>query len=161
LSSTGKYRFRSYQSEIWTERLQDLCDFRARFGHCLVPHNWAGNVPLAQWVKRQRYQYKLKEEGRHSTLSDARKAILDGMGFVWDSHRAAWEERWLELLDFQKKHGHANVPSKFSENPQLSVWVKCQRRQYKLFVKGEKSTMTAERVSKMDTLGFVWSPRKM
>jgi hypothetical protein len=159
--STEVSRFRSYQAETWTERLQDLCDFRARFGHCLVPHNWSGNIPLAQWVKRQRYQFKLKEEGRHSTLSDERKSILEEMGFVWDSHRAAWEERWFELHQFKQKHGHCNVPSKYEVQPQLSVWVKCQRRQQKLFKKGERSTMTSERVRKMDTLGFVWNPRKL
>jgi Helicase associated domain len=160
-SPTEASRFRSYQAETWTERLQELCDFRARFGHCLVPHNWTGNVPLAQWVKRQRYQFKLKEEGRHSTLSDERKSILEGMGFVWDSHRAAWEERWVELHQFKEKHGHCNVPSKYEVQPQLSVWVKCQRRQHKLFKNGERSTMTDERVRKMDTLGFVWNPRKL
>jgi hypothetical protein len=34
-------------------------NFKRRFGHWLLPHNLAENIPLAQWVKRQRYQYKL------------------------------------------------------------------------------------------------------
>ena len=154
-------RFRPYQSEVWGERLQELCDFRAKFGHCLVPHNWSGNTALAQWVKRQRYQHKLKQEGRHSTLSDERLALLEEMGFVWDSHKAAWEERLNELRDFRKTHGHCNVPSTYDKIPPLAVWVKCQRRQYKLFIKGEKSTMTQERIAQLDSLGFSWNPRRI
>jgi len=157
----NKFRFRSYQSEMWLERLDELRTFRVTHTHCLVPHNWAKNLPLAQWVKRQRYQYKLKQEGKHSTMTNERQEILEGLGFVWDSHKAAWEERWHELRQFCRDNGHTNVPSTYPENPQLSVWVKCQRRQYKLYVKGMKTNLTAERKAQLDSLGFVWNPRNL
>ena len=158
-------RFRPYQSEQWSARYQDLIEFRKDRGHCLVPHKWKGNPELAQWVKRQRYQYKLKMQGRHSTLTDERLKCLNNMGFVWDSHKAAWEERYDELLQFRQIHGHTNVPSGDSVYPQLSVWVKCQRRQYRLFYDPNveermKSTMTTERIQLLDSIGFIWSPRK-
>ena len=157
-------RFRPYQSEQWSTRYQDLVEFRKQRGHCLVPHKWKQNPELAQWVKRQRYQYKLKIQGRHSTLTDERLSLLNKMGFVWDSHRAVWQERLNELVAFRAMHGHCNVHSGDGKYPQLSVWVKCQRRQYRLFNDEDpeermKSTMTRDRIDQLNQIGFVWRPR--
>jgi hypothetical protein len=151
-------RFRSYQSDQWQERFQDLKDFRSQHGHCLVPHKFAVNRPLAQWVKRQRYQYKLKQMNRHSTVTDARQALLEQLGFVWDSHKAAWEERFQSLCDFKRQHGHCNVSSNFTDQT-LAIWIKCQRRQFKFYIRGERSTITKERVQHLEVLGFDWNPR--
>ena len=120
-------RFREYQAEIWTEKFEDLCDFRRIHGHCHVPHSYKENAPLAQWVKRQRYQYKQKLEGKRSTLSDERVKLLDNIGFIWNSHDAVWEERWNELLQYKQVHNDCIVPSNYKANPQLAVWVKRQR----------------------------------
>jgi hypothetical protein len=154
-------RFRRYQADQWSERFQELVIFRQQNWHCLVPHDFPVNQQLAQWVKRQRYQHKLKQMSRHSTLADEREAALEEMGFIWDSHKAAWEERFLSLYDFYKKQeGHSNVPSNFPDRT-LAIWVKCQRRQYKLYTRGKRSTMTAERIYQLEQLGFVWNPRNL
>ena len=159
-SSSSSARFRSYQTDTWNERFCDLLNFQKEFGHCLVPHNWPGNVALAQWVKRQRYQYKLlSQPGKQSTLSEERLNLLNAMGFVWDSHRAAWEEKYTQLVEYQKRYGHCNVSGKVSQP--LCIWVKCQRRQRKLFDKQEKSTMTTEKITRLDQLGFDWNPRNI
>jgi hypothetical protein len=157
--SPSKHRFRNYQTEQWWERYQDMLHFHKTFGHCLVPNIFPENPQLAQWVKRQRYQLKLKCEGRHTTLTKEREATLDQMGFVWDLHSTAWMERWNELVSFHSKHGHSNVPTKYPENRQLSIWVKCQRRQHKLYLAGHRSNMSPGRISKMDSVDFVWNPR--
>ena len=156
-------RFRDYQAGQWSDRFDELVEFHGANGHCLVPHNWSENPALAQWVKRQRYQYKLKREGKHSTLTDEREAALAELGFVWESHANVWEERFSELVAFKARHGHCRVPTSFPENPSLAIWVKCQRRQYSLFLKdgGKKSSMTLERVSRLMRLGFVWNPRNL
>jgi hypothetical protein len=145
----------------WYERYQELCRFYHKRGHCLVPHNFEGNPALAQWVKRQRHQYKLKKQGRHSTLTDQREAALEQLNFVWDSHGAIWDERFNDLLVFKSLHGHCSVPTTFPEDPQLSTWVKCQRRQYKLFLTGKKCKMNQGRVraAKLENVGFVFNPR--
>ncbi len=154
-------RFRRYQADQWNERFQELVIFRQQHGHCLVPHNFPENQQLAQWVKRQRYQHKLKQMSRHSTLTDEREAALEEMGFIWDSHKAAGEERFLSLYDFYKRQqGNSNVPSNFPDRT-LAIWVKCQRRQYKLYTRGKRSTMTAERIYQLEQLGFVWNPRNL
>lgn len=152
-------RFRPYQAEQWNEKFDELTAFRKEKGHCCVPHTFEENPSLARWVKRQRYQYKLKNEGKASTITDERIMALEKVGFVWDSHGASWMERWNELSDFAKEYGHANVPSNHTQNPQLATWVKCQRRQYKLFWEGKPSNMSLDRITKLEKIGFEWELR--
>jgi hypothetical protein len=152
-------RFRPYQAGQWAEKFEELCEYRKNMGHCLVPHTFSENLPLARWVKRQRYQYKLMKEGKASTMTEERVAALETVGFVWDSQGAAWGERLGELDQFRRVYLHCNVPSNFSENPQLATWVKCQRRQYKLYMEGKQSNMTPDRIRHLEALGFEWELR--
>lgn len=115
-------------SKRWKERYCDLVQYQNRFGHCCVPSQWQQNPPLAQWVKRQRYQLKLRKEGQHSTMSKERESALNKLGFVWDPHTAFWEERLRELEQFRQENGHANVPTKYPQNPQLAIWAKVSRK---------------------------------
>ncbi|CAJ1946696.1 unnamed protein product [Cylindrotheca closterium] len=147
----------------WYDRYQDLIQFKKEHGHCCVPSHWPKNPPLAQWVKRQRHQYKRSNEGLHSTITPARIEALNKMTFVWDPHSAFWEERLNELYEFRDKYGHCNVPTKFPDNPQLAIWAKCQRRQFKLFVSDgpKRSNMTVDRIAKLSRVGFVFNPRQI
>jgi hypothetical protein len=151
--------FRDYQADQWNDRFQDLLDYKELTGNCLVPHDFPAKQRLAQWVKRQRYQYKLKNSGKHSTLSYSRLMDLEDIGFVWDSHQAAWDEHFESLKTFRMLHGHCSVPIHYEEDKQLSVWIKCQRRQWKLLLKGQKSTLNAPRMERLNTIGFPWNPR--
>jgi hypothetical protein len=150
--------------EKWDERFQELLQFREQYGHCLVPHNWEHNKEMAQWVKRQRYQFKLRCQGQRNMLTDERLRALEEIGFIWSSHYANWDEKFQELKEFSLKHGHCNIPSRYSQNRPLSVWVRSQRRQYKLHGRGQggkpMSHMTEERLHKLVSLGFEFNPRK-
>jgi hypothetical protein len=157
--SVSSSAFRSTHLEQWNQRYDELVRFQRDFNHCLVPIHWPRHPSLAHWVKRQRHQYTMKMEGKHSTMTDERQALLEDLGFVWDSHAASWEERWNELNGFRDRRGHCNVPKKCPENPQLAIWVKCQRRQFKLLSEGRNSNMTRERFEKLSVLGFVFNPR--
>ena len=156
-----EHRFRDYQSEQWSAKFQELQGYRSLYGHCCVPHTFKEAPSLARWVKRQRYQYKLLHEGKPSTLTRERIAALEHIGFVWDSHSAAWNERLRELDAFRQQHGHCNVPSSDSHRTQLATWVKCQRRQYKLFCEGNiTSNMTLDRIAQLERIGFEWKLRR-
>ncbi|KAL3930183.1 MAG: hypothetical protein SGBAC_011871 [Bacillariaceae sp.] len=152
-------KFRDYQEQQWQEQYQGLLEFKRKHGHCCVPNTYEPNTTLGRWVKRQRYQYKLRQAGQQSTLVASRVRILEEVGFVWDSHAALWEERLNELKHYRRVNGHCNVPSTYPKNKQLSTWVKCQRRQFRLTGKGKNSNLTAERIAALDDLGFVWDGR--
>ena len=159
------------QAALWQARYDELASFREIYGHCLVPHKWPENSTLSTWVKRQRHQFKLKYQDRRSTLTDDREQALTTLGFVFDSHSAIWEERFQELVQFKKDNGHTNVPSTHI-NHRLSVWVQCQRRQWKLLMKDTSSTtgdqlqesatyhLKESRARRLQELGFVWEQRK-
>ena len=133
----GEVRFRASHKKQWWERFQDMVNFKETNGHCVVPLYNPSNPSLSHWVKRQRCQYKLKIEGKHSTLTDERQKLLEDLGFTWDSHNAAWEERFHELLRFKEEHGHCDVPSTYKENPPLASWIKCQRRYMRMYFRRE------------------------
>lgn len=153
-------RFKAFHEEKWNEHLQQLCEFKSTYGHCLVPHTFPENQHLARWVKRQRRQYKLMLDGtKTSTMTQGRIDILNSEGFIWDSHEVVWQERYRQLIDFRGKHGNCRVPSYCKENPQLASWVKCQRRQYKLFWEGKRSSMSVERTQLLENVGFTWEVR--
>ena len=152
-------KFRAYQAENWTVKFEELIEFRNQYGHCLVPNAFPENAALAQWVKRQRYQFKLKQESKRSTMSDERVSALNEIGFIWDSHSAIWDERLSELIQYKQVNGHCNVPSRFTQNRQLAVWVKRQRRQYKFHCEGKPSSMTRERIASLEAIGFEWDLR--
>lgn len=163
-------RFRDYQACQWSQRFEELMAYKREFGHCCVPHTSKDAPSLGRWVKRQRYQYKLWQEGRpESTMTHDRIKALESIGFVWESHEGTWEQRYSELQQFYSENGHSNVPSNHSNN-KLATWVKYQRRQFKLQSKnGEKpatkkqpsnSSLTLDRIKKLQALGFEWQLRR-
>jgi hypothetical protein len=118
----------------------------------------------------------LKQLGRHNTLIDEREQLLNQVGFVWDSHQASWNDHYQRLEAFFQAHGHVQIPvTESAAYSSLSTWCKHQRRQYRNFVQQQQhgitvtvgnnknntnTTMTAERIRKLELLGFEWYPRK-
>mmetsp|Transcript_5056 Transcript_5056/g.14766 ORF Transcript_5056/g.14766 Transcript_5056/m.14766 type:complete len:640 (+) Transcript_5056:249-2168(+) len=158
-SSPSPPRVKTTHIEKWNLRYRDLLNFKEQFGHCLVPLESPENPPLAHWVKRQRCQWKLRSKGKKSTLTDHRFELLDDLGFVWDAHQAAWQFRLVQLRQFARVHGHANVPSRYAPNQSLAVWSKCQRRMKRMHDAGGRSSLTAERIAELTSIGFAWDIR--
>lgn len=85
---------------------------------------------------------------------------LDELGFCWEHKTDIWALRYQELLDFVKENGHSIVPSAYPPDPKLAKlanWVKCQRRQKKLFDAGKPNTLTPERLQLLNEARFSWS----
>lgn len=153
-------RFRTFHLDQWDVKFGELLEYKKIYGDCNVPIAFSENLQLARWVKRQRYQYKLKNEGTSSTMTQRRITELEKAGFVWDLHNLAWEDKFWELMQYEKKFGNCIVPTHYKPNKKLAAWVKCQRRQYKIYLDcSEDSTMTKERFLKLDKIGFIWEVR--
>ena len=83
-----------YVNEVnWKKRLQQLTDFNNKFNHTEVPSQYTENKSLGLWVKTQRKEYKLIEEGKPSPLTKERINSLNKLGFVWEIYYSSWEER--------------------------------------------------------------------
>lgn len=152
--------FLHYHDDKWNFHFNELVVYKDKFGHCNVPYGFEENKALSRWVKRQRYQYKQKMEGKASAMPDGRIRKLDRVGFVWGAQELLWQTRCHELKDYKLKNGHCNVPYINDPNPKLAIWVKCQRRQYKLLQEAKPSNMNAQRIRVLNELGFVWTQRK-
>lgn len=151
-------RFKPFHEEKWTLRYKELLVFHKEHAHSAVPHTYPKNPQLARWVKRQRRQYKLRKDNRASTMTSERLDLLNSVGFVWDSHDVNWREKLDGLEAFRIGHRHCNVPSNFTDK-KLATWVKCQRRQYKLYWDGKPSAMSPERILELEKVGFEWEIR--
>ena len=152
------------QDDQWYAKYEELRRYQEVHGDCLVPHNYKENLPLARWVKRQRHHMKqiMEEQEAGQVLSkttEERVRALQSLGFIWNCQGTAWEEKLQELRRYRDKYSDCNVPSNFPENPKLGMWVKCQRRQYKLFKEGKQSSMTRERIEELEEMGFTWGLR--
>jgi len=84
-----------------------------------VPQDYLEIPQLGQWVKEQRRQY------RNGKLSDERINLLETISFKCVPGTARsdeqWEEKYEELVAFQKVCGHCRVPPVFSSNLQLGI----------------------------------------
>ncbi|CAJ1949677.1 unnamed protein product [Cylindrotheca closterium] len=154
----GNKTFSDIQAASWTKKYKEFLAFKEFYGHTAVPHFYTPNLKLSRWVKRQRYQYKLRLNKLASTMTDDRITLLNEAGFIWDSHTNVWMERYRELSNFVKKHGHSGVTStrKSKKHCCLAAWVKHQRRQYKLMKMGCPSHMSPDRIDLLNKIGFQW-----
>ena len=64
-----------------------------------------------------------------------------------------WDERFGQLLAFRDKHNHSNVPQRWPNNPELSLWAEQQRSSRR------KGGLPTHREQELDDLGFVWEPK--
>ena len=130
----------------WEEGFAALTTFKAREGHCLVPHlHVERTFKLGKWVSRQRL--------RRDRMPAERRLQLDAIGFVWDSLESAWEEGFAALTTFKAREGHCLVPKPHVEGTlKLGMWVQSQRR--------NRDAMPAERKQRLGAMGFVWDSRE-
>ena len=72
----------SPQGNSWNDRYNQLVEYKNEHGNCLVPQRYSKNKALGKWVAKQRTQYRLRSEGKHSHLTEERIKLLDEVGFV-------------------------------------------------------------------------------
>ena len=140
----------------WEVRFEELKDYQSKHGHCNVPQKWNENPQLGRWVNNQRAQYRLYNEGKKSLITEERIALLESIGFVWDVQEALWQQRFNEMKEYQAEYGNCNVRRKWSEHPQLGIWVMNQRAQYRLYREGKESQLTEMRIALLESIGFEW-----
>ena len=141
----------------WEAHFQLLQDFQKEHGHCQVSRNHSvDNIKLGRWVSTQRTQYKNFLAGKYSPMTQEHIDALQTLGFVW-KQRIGWEAHFRLLKEFQKEHGHCQVPRRHSvDNVNLGMWVGKQRFEYRKFQDGKPSQMTQDRINQLNAIGFMW-----
>lgn len=150
----------------WMKKLDDLKRFKRAEGHCVVPNRFKSDMSLGSWVKAQRWERKKLNRGDKSAMTKERIAILDSLGFNWEpladelTGSDLWLKRYDELIKYKRTEGDCKVPRKYPANQALGNWVTTQRHQRKLMELGKKSEITADRIKKLDDIGFTWTMRE-
>jgi hypothetical protein len=141
------------RSESWMNRFRELQKFKTTYGHIQVTATL--DASLLEWVRDQRTQWKKYQmDPAQSSLTDKLVALLEMIGFEVDVRDSKWQTKFQELLNFHKTHGHTCIPTKYPFNQSLSNWWGTQRRQYALYVQGQKSQLTKERVQQLLDAGL-------
>lgn len=139
---------------VWDIRFEELKEFKAKYGDTLVPSDWPQNLPLGQWVGKQRQYYQLvqhkrsrdksntstrsKRKEKESIISADRIEKLNEIGFVWNVYRLKWFKGFEELKLYISNHGDALVPQIYPSCPSLGKWVLKQRIDYKRYMEKKK-----------------------
>jgi hypothetical protein len=105
----------------WEDRLSELADYRKDHGHCNVPNSYSETTTLANWVHKQRSQYRLYLEGKRSQITLPRIQELESLGFEWkpsigrrketpkipslDDDTTSLRERALVAPEYTQQHG--------------------------------------------------------
>jgi superfamily II DNA or RNA helicase len=111
----------SEQQSSWEERYLELLEFKDKHGHTNASPKDPDNPSLGIWINYLRKSFKT------GTLDPDKVRKLNDIGFVWDVHEKKWWDRYQELLDFRKIHGHCNVPYQSNDFPVLARWISTQR----------------------------------
>ncbi|KAL3756810.1 hypothetical protein ACHAWU_000452 [Discostella pseudostelligera] len=146
----------------WDELYKALEHFHRQNGHAAPSARYKANPKLGRWVMTQRRQYTLLMQGEHSAMTLERIEKLECLGFQWSVRpepEIVWNEKFQQLKDYKATYGNCMVPQRYLANPQLGTWVHTQRRQYKLLKGGKKSSMNAEKISRLNSVGFDWDAK--
>lgn len=163
----------------WQDRYNQLVAFKEEHGHTSVPRN---NKELGEWVHCQRGAYRNKTR----SLLGERMQLLNAIGFEWVSAQQGvkytFEERFQQILNFRRKHGHLDIPKPNhnprvrkvgNEEPEPKVdknseeyteqaffrWVARLRHDYHTkFARGRKteSSLDGKKVARLNEIAFVW-----
>ena len=132
--------------QMWQQGLGQLKQYRAVYGHVLVPSSYAAadGFKLGSWVSNRRTDVS---KGK---LSTEQIANLDELGFVWHVFDQKWQQRLGQLKQYRAEHGHVLVPSSYAaaDGFKLGSWVSSRRK--------SKGRLSTEQVASLDELGFVW-----
>jgi hypothetical protein len=171
----------------WFERLEELKVYKKSNGDTLVPRVYSAFPSLGQWVRNQRMGYarfqkmkeieekcrsisvfddKIKEELKSlkklsTGMTERRIRLLEAEDFVWDPLAYVWESRFQELCTFVKLNGHAVIQERRGGTyDSLARWASSQRNLYKKHQNGQHTSLTEERIKRLDSIGFAWEVRR-
>jgi superfamily II DNA or RNA helicase len=143
LDSIGfKWTIESIIDLQWQEMYEQLKTYHAEHGTADVPAKWKENRKLANWVSAQRQSYQ------NGLMPADRKTLLDELSFSWKQReRVSWDDRLAEVAAFKAKNGHCEIPV---DKTRLGRFINTTRS------KRNRGELSADRIAKLDAIGFVW-----
>jgi hypothetical protein len=162
------------------ERLEELKKYRRDHGDSLVPKDYGS---LYKWVEKQRADYKkymakkrLEQDesllqsldeseiqtirSYQTAMNEQKIQLLDAQDFIMDPLEYAWQTKYEALCEWISLNGHGAIRRGSKSYSPLEGWAESQRRLYKKYLNGEKTSLTEERIEKLNKAGFVFHVEK-
>ena len=158
----------------WERQYEALKAFYEAHGHTRIPYRPSSDYSddeeddddeeewrsLGSWIKRQRYQYKLYQEGNPaSDMTPERIGLLNKINFQWQIRgTSSWEDYYEELKDYYNQHSNTLVPC---SQKALYEWTNEQRQQCRLYEEDPAlSQLNEEQYRQLKQLGLAWDLRE-
>lgn len=108
-------------------------------------------------ASRKTKSFELMKEGSRTTTRTTEIMLKPD---YHKPHKAIWLERYNELKEYYRTHGHCILPQVYAPNPKLGLWVMQQRRQYTFLTRGKQSSFHGtdgmRRIRMLEDINFVW-----
>ena len=142
----------------WQNKFSQLRQFKKKYSHASPSRTSKEFSSLGIWCSNQRWVYK---KGK---LSQWRIDLLNSLNFDWDPKETEWQNKFSELKEFKKKHGHTSPSRKRIEFQSLGYWWKQQRIEFQSLgywckqqrVNYRKGKLPSEKFNLLDSIGFKW-----
>lgn len=150
----------------WLEKFDLMKKYRREYGDTLVPRQHA----RGSWVWWQRREYKAFMERKKALeqaertdsskvktgMTEERIQLLESEDFIWEPKEFLWNLKYEELREWIALNGHGAITMRKKNNGTLELWAARQRKMYKQHCNGEKTSLTKERIEKLQSIGFVF-----
>jgi Helicase associated domain len=130
-------------------------------GQCEVSESKhkATHLRLALWCQQQRSNFQNRsllpnekpKRGRGGYMTDKQLQDLSKIGFRVSNVQLEFDDRLAQLQDYKQLFGHAWIPHAYTGFANLGNWAAKMRSFYNLH------RLPADRIVKLDELGFEWS----
>eukprot|EP00804_Cyclotella_cryptica_P021866 CCRYP_000829-RA/>CCRYP_000829-RA protein AED:0.25 eAED:0.33 QI:0/0/0/1/1/1/2/0/209 len=159
----------SPNADNWNSSLHKFLLFRTTKKRGYIPSldsQDANERSVVEWIKEQHdaiEKIHVKDSNsarqlrsrRQQTITEDQIAVLKSVNFPFEYN--FWEEKFTALQAYKEKNGDCLVPQSHKE---LGHFVNNQRRLKKQIVNGKSlGTLTAERIERLEKIGFVWEVR--
>ncbi len=148
---------RTAKDQLWIDRYETLKEYWSSNNKSYSDLKTSEHSMLSSWIVRQRREYSNLLIGKKSTMTKERIQLLESIDFDWSPRETNWNARIQELIEYKAKYGDCLVPVQYEDNPRLGRWVSTQRKYYKLYLNGNTSRITKEKIKQLTSIGFVWN----
>ena len=146
--STSTITTSAYDDTSWQRMYNQLEQYYTIHKHCNVP----STTSLGQWVVRQRFHYRRKQQLTNN--NECRVRMLNELNFTWPTYsERIWELRIQQLREFASIYGHVCVPRSYTANPSLGPWVATQRKYYNIYLSHQQQQQQQHQQNGSGVLG--------
>lgn len=159
----------STHARKWMKGYKRLKEYKMVHGNCKVPQRFKEDPALGRWCQKQREYYKNYHQGKYTTMTPERMALLNAIDFYWTVEGGKKRKvikdfriHFLELEDYKNQNGNCRVPHLYDPNRGLGVFVHRVKIYHREIKEGKRNPnnkfLTKVRIQALNTLGLEWTP---